>query len=375
MASLNVSRPFLSAAELQAISRVFDSGYLGMGSEVEGFERELERYLGNSRVVRCVNTGTSALHLALEALELPSGSEVLVPTLTYVATFHAVKMAGMVPVACDVETANGTIDLRDVERRITSRTRVIMPVHYASNVGELNDLYRLADRHGLRVIEDAAHAFGCEIDAVRVGACGDIVCFSFDPIKNITAIEGGAIVSADRDFQDKVTTMRLLGIEGRADNRVPLPYDVQGSGWRYHMSDVNAAVGRVQLARFESELKPARVTILSAYRHALKDVTEVRLITGKAGVVPHIVVIAVAAEARAVVQKNLLTAGFDSRVHYIPNHLHSLFRTEYELPNAEALYSQVISLPCHPEVTVSDVVSICDVVRASVSEPRRSGAS
>ncbi len=192
---IHISRSVVGAAELEAMGRVMrEDGYLGMGREVRAFEEELQEYLGGQdRSVICLNSGTAALHLAVQAVTDP-GDEVLVQSLTFVASFQAISAAGAVPVACEVYPETVTLDLEDAARRITPRTRAVMPVHYASNPGDLEAVYGFARRHGLRVIEDAAHAFGCTYQGRKIGSFGDLVCFSFDGLKNITSGEGGVVV-------------------------------------------------------------------------------------------------------------------------------------------------------------------------------------
>jgi len=218
---IHISRSMVGAAELKAMGRVMlDDGYLGMGQEVRAFEAELQEYLGGrDRTVICVNSGTAALHLAVAALTSP-GDEVLVQSLTFVATFQAISAAGAVPVACEVYPETVTLDLEDAARRITPRTKAVMPVHYASNPGDLEAIYGFAGRHGLRVIEDAAHAFGCTYKGRKIGSFGDLACFSFDGLKNITSGEGGAVVTSDPSVIQWVQDARLLGVQRDTEKTV-----------------------------------------------------------------------------------------------------------------------------------------------------------
>ena len=184
---MRLSRSIVGEAEAEAVRRVIcEDGYLGMGSEVQRFEKEVAAFLGvpEDRVITA-NSGTAALHLAVQAATDP-GDEVLVPSLTVVASFQAISAARAVPVACDAREDTATLDLNDAARRLTAATRAIMPVHYASNPVDLDNIYAFAQQHGLRVIEDAAHAFGCLYKGRKVGSFGDVACFSFDGIKNIT---------------------------------------------------------------------------------------------------------------------------------------------------------------------------------------------
>jgi len=249
---IRLSKSCIGDAEKQAVMGVLHREYLGMGAEVQQFEQALAEFFGRPAV--CVANGTAALHLALQACGIGPGDEVLVQSLTYVASFQAISATGAIPVACDIDPATLTLNWRDAEKRMTSRTKAVMPVHYAGGVGALDEIYAFARKHGLRVIEDAAHAFGTVYQGRRVGGFGDVACFSFDGIKNITSGEGGCIVSDDPEVLQRVRDARLLGVEKDTENRFAgnrsWEFDVSAQGWRYHMSNIMAAIGIEQLKRF-----------------------------------------------------------------------------------------------------------------------------
>ena len=364
--AVQTSRPSLAETERLAVLRVLGTGYLGMGPEVRAFESELEAYFGPGRGVACTNTGTSALQLGVAALGLEAGAEVLVPTFTFVASFQAIAAAGAIPVACEVLAASGLIDLQDARRRLTPRTRAIMPVHYASHPGDVAALEAFAREHRLRVVEDAAHAFGTRTAAGLVGAYGDVACFSFDPIKNITAGLGGAVVSADPEVIAAVRRMRALGMERTTGADGAPDMEVSGPGWRYEMSDLMAALGRAQLARFESELKPHRIALAAEYRARLAGCPHLTLMESEPGVVPHIFVVRIEAPRRAAARAALRAAGFETLVHYKPAHLLAAFRAG-PFPVAERLYAEVLSLPMHGGVTREDVRRIAEVLGAALA--------
>lgn len=370
---VRLARSIVGIDELAALKDVIERGYLGMGSEVEAFEQELATFIGGSRAVVCVNTGTAALHLALQACGIGPGDEVLVPTLTYVASFQAISATGAIPVACDVTRDNCSLDVMDARRHLTARTRAIMPVHYASAPGDLDGVYELAGEHGLRVVEDAAHAFGCTRRDERIGARGDVICFSFDGIKNITSGEGGAVVTADADVAERVRDARLLGVRQDTERRYAgersWEFDVVEQGWRYHMSDLMAAIGRVQLNRFD-EFAEARVRAASRYVELLADVSGIRLLELDYGpVIPHIFPIFVESGKRDAVRASLLASGVQSGIHYKPNHLLAVYGGgSIQLPVAETLYDEMLSLPLHPSVTEADQVRIVSLIDGSASD-------
>ena len=251
---IRLSKSCLSDFEKKAVMSVLDKEHLGMGVEVCKFENILSAFFGRPSV--CVSTGTAALHLALQAIGIGRGDEVLVQSLTYVASFQAISATGATPVACDVDPETLCLDWRDAERRLTSNTKAVMPVHYAGGVGALDEIYAFANYHGLRVVEDAAHAFGTIHNGIRIGGSGDVVCFSFDGIKNITSGEGGCIVTEDENVLGKLRDARLLGVEKDTKKRLlgerSWSFDVTNQGWRYHMSNIMAAIGIEQLKKFES---------------------------------------------------------------------------------------------------------------------------
>ena len=373
-----LSKSVVGEAEAAALAEVIRDGRLGMGSFVALFEQDLSRYIGGNRHVVCVNTGTAALHLALQACGIGAGDEVLVPTITYLASFQAISATGATPVACDVREADCSLDVADAARRLTHRTRAIMPVHYASGPGSLAETYEFAFRHGLRVVEDAAHAFGCRSDGgERVGARGDVVCFSFDGIKNITCGEGGAVVTGDETVAQAIRDGRLLGVENDTEKRLAgtrsWEFDVHHQGWRYHMSNLNAAIGRVQLGRFENEFAPKRVALARRYRALLSSCAPAlrTLAIDYGPAVPHIFPVVIEDGRRDAVRKALLADGVECGIHYKPNHLLSLYGGgSVNLPAAEALYDKLLTLPLHPDLSNEDVEHVAAIVTSTLAESR-----
>jgi dTDP-4-amino-4,6-dideoxygalactose transaminase len=367
---IKLSKAALGQPELDALARVVqEDGYLGMGGEVRAFEADLRDYLGGmDRQVVCVNSGTAALHLAVQAVTRP-GDEVLVQSLTFVASFQAISAAGAVPVACEVHPDTVTLDLADAARRLTPRTKAVMPVHYASNPGELAEIYEFARRQGLRVIEDAAHAFGCTYQGRMIGSFGDLVCFSFDGLKNITSGEGGAVATADSQAAQYIQDARLLGVQRDTEKRFQgarsWEFEVQHQGYRYHLSNLFAAMGRVQLRRFESEFKPRRLALVQQYRSALGDIQGLKLLKGEPGaIVPHIFTVRVLNGRREALRQFLLERQVETGIHYKPNHLLAFYGAKRGLlPVTEQLYEEILTLPLHPGLTDAEMDVIIRGVR------------
>lgn len=365
--NIRLSKCSLTQAEKDSVLRVLNSDFLGMGPEVFKFEKELSEYIGDQREVVCVNTGTSALHIVLASLDIGYGDEVLVPSLTYVASYQAISATGATPISCDVSLLTGFLCADDARKKITSRTKAIMPVHYASDCRDIDSIYNLADEFGLRVIEDAAHSIGGCFKGKRVGASGDIVCFSFDGIKNITSGEGGAVVTGDKFLASRVRDARLLGVEKDSEKRYKgersWTFDINRQGFRYHMSDVMAAIGSVQLERIE-ELKKRRQDIVKSYINGLQDIEEVSLFElDYSNICPHIFVIKVSPEVRENLRSFLKNDGIATGVHYFPNHKLSLYSRNERIENVEKLVDRIVTLPLHPDLTNDDIARVIEKIR------------
>ncbi|MGJ0290670.1 DegT/DnrJ/EryC1/StrS family aminotransferase [Aliarcobacter cryaerophilus] len=350
---IRLSKSSISQAEKDAVLKVLDKEYLGMGEEVKLFEEKIKNYLETSMDVVCVSTGTSALHLALSALGLKNGDEVLVPSLTYIASYQAISATGAKPISCEVNLNTLFLDVNDARAKITKNTKVIMPVHYASSSIGMDEVYDLAQEFSLRVVEDAAQAFGSKRNGKFVGIEGDIICFSFDGIKNITSGEGGAILSNDKEFIQKVQDARLLGVEKdtqmRYTSQRSWDFDVKEQGFRYHMSNIMAAIGTVQIDRL-GDFKIKRQNIAKTYFKALNDIEQIKLLDFDFDeVLPHIFVIK--AQKRDELREFLLLNNIECGIHYKPNHLLSKYKTNEKLVITEKIYEEILTLPCHFDLT------------------------
>lgn len=359
MKTIRLSRSIVGEEEKKALCKVIDEGYLGMGSFVQEFENELKNYIGAPHVIS-VNSGTAAIHLALMALGLKPGDEVLVQSLTFVASFQAITAAGLVPVPCEVVPETCAIDLNDAEKKITQKTRVIMPVHYASRMVNIEGIYDFAKKHNLRVVEDAAHAFGTIYKGKKAGSFGDIICFSFDGIKNITTGEGGAVATADAAVAKYIMDARLLGVhkdtEKRFSGQRSWDFDVTHQGYRYHMSNLFAAIGLAQLKRFDTEFKPKRQKLAKQYHKELSSIKDIILFPDNYDeIIPHIFPIRVTGGKRDGLRKYLSDNNIESGIHYFPNHRLTYFNAlSFKLPVTECIYSELLSIPLHPGIMPED---------------------
>jgi dTDP-4-amino-4,6-dideoxygalactose transaminase len=361
---IKLSKSVITEAEKKAVLDVLDREYLGMGQEVLSFEERLTEFFGKPAI--CVANGTAALHLACQSIGIKSGDEVLVPSLTYVASFQAISATGANPIPCDINSSTLSLDWRDAEKRVTKKTKAIMPVHYAGGVGDIDSIYKFAKKYKLRVIEDAAHAFGSHHNGILVGSNSDLACFSFDGIKNITSGEGGCIVTEDSLVIKKIRDARLLGVENdtikRFSDKRSWDFDVSSQGWRYHMNNIMAAIGIEQLKRF-SDIKNKRQLLARRYNQLLsKNKRIVTLDHDYSSIVPHIFVVKIDGMLnREKLRDKLLNEGIQTGVHWKPNHLLTMYREEKRLPLpiTEKIYPTLITLPLHTDLNENDIDFIC----------------
>ena len=363
-----IHRPAIGEAEVAAVARVLESRWLGMGALADAFEQRLCELLDVRHAV-AVSSGSAALHLALLACGLEPGDEVIVPSMTFVSCPQAVLAAGGRPVFCEVHPETVAIDLADAARRITPRTRAIMPVHYGGFACPMDELLALAHEHELTVVEDAAHAFGSEYRGRMVGSIGDLACFSFDPVKNVTCGEGGAITTNDDELAARLRLARNLGVGrdswSRREEGKPWFYEASVPGFRYHLTDLNAAVGLAQLDRFD-ELRTRKRELLRRYRDGLAGVDGVELVAGEIDTAfPFLCVLRVRHGRRDELADHLLEEGVQAWVHFVPGHLQPAFAGYSEpLPVTEALYDELLTLPMYAELADADVDRITAAVRA-----------
>ncbi len=366
-----VSRPSVGQEELDAIAKVFATGWLGHGVVTEEFEQALKKKLACAHVV-AVSSGTAALHLACASLGLGLGDEVLVPSLTFASSIQAILAVGATPVFCESDETTGLLDLDDAARRITTRTRAVMPVHYAGQACDMDRLLALAARHDLRVIEDAAHAFGSRFNGRLIGthSAGQATCFSFDPVKTMTCGEGGAVALADGDAAERIRCMRTVGMErGDWRSRGTIPAwrsEVVMEGFRYHLPNMCAAIGLAQLKKVDEAIGRRRM-ICQRYDVVFASLRNIRcLVVDYAQSSAFMYVVKVDASRREAFMAFLKQQGMETGVHYPANHLQPFFRrfASEPLPRTERLCQQIVTLPLYRGMTDEEVATVIEAVRA-----------
>jgi dTDP-4-amino-4,6-dideoxygalactose transaminase len=365
-----VFQPALGLDTVKAVVDALHAGWLGMGALTQAFEDGLARFLGlRDRFVVATNTGTSALHLGLLAAGVGPGDEVITPAFNFVADHQAIVTAGAAPVLCDIEDATLGLDPEKVDALVGPRTRAVVPLHFGGVPGQLKALYALAERRGLRVVEDATHAFGTQVEGRPIGSFGDVTCFSFDPVKVITAIDGGAVVVGDARDLERLRHWRFLGIDRetheRYKNSRAWQYDVVSAGFRYHLTNINAAVGLSQLTQAAAFIGSRRESC-RLYSRLLAGVPGVRCpATDFADVAPFIYTIRVPAARREGLIAHLRARGIATGIHFLPAHEFTFLRgcRRGDLSVTERVAAEIVTLPLHSHMAPTLVERVAEAIR------------
>ena len=350
-----IYRPSFDEREEAAVAEVLRSGWIGLGPKTEEFEERFSRHVG-ARFAVAMNSATAALHVALKLLELRPRDEVLVPTLTFVATAMVAAYDGVVPVLCDIERDYLCLDVADAEARITKRTGAVMPVLYGGHVMPDVDI-------GVPAIYDCAHAVGSGFDPR-----GKICCWSFHAVKNVTTGDGGMLTTDDEDLYRRALRLRWLGIDkstwADVDRVDRWEYPIVEVGYKYHMNDIAAALGLVQLAKLE-EMQAIRHRLVRQYLEELADVPGLELPTYEADSAWHLFV--VRTEHRDELAVYLHERGIHTGAHYKPIHLYPMYHA-HPLPVAEEEWPKLLTLPLFPGLTSGEISQISDAVKAGLRE-------
>ncbi len=367
-----VLQPSIGQEEIDAVAEVMRSGWLGLGPKTEQFEQQFSAYTG-ARFTIALNSGTAALHLALDALGIGPGDEVIVPTITFISTVHAVSYVGATPVFADVEPDSMNITADEIERKRTSRTKAVIVVHLAGHPCDMDAIHEVASKAGIKVIEDAAHACGAQYNGQLVGTLSPITCFSFHAVKNLTCGEGGALTCDHewlaRRFREKrwVGISRDTWIRTSTEHVYAWQYYVSELGYKYHMNDVQAAIGVVQLSKLD-RLNGRRREVALQYAEGLGDLDGVELPKEKpyARSAWHLYQIKLPNEQlRDQLIGYLQERNIATGVHYYPCHLHPYYiHTRAEVPVSSMLWKRILSLPMHPNLLDEDVERVIDGIRS-----------
>lgn len=376
---LLVSEPVLGVPEKAALSKVIDSGWLTMGERVRAFEEAFAAMHGADDCV-AVNSCTAALHLILHALGIGPGDEVLVPSLTFVATVNAVLYVGATPVFVDIESDDVPLmSVADAEARCTPRTRAVILVHFAGYLAHKEDWQAFASVRGLCIVEDAAHAPGLK----EVGTFGAGAAFSFYGNKNMTTAEGGAVISRDPDLLDAIRQARghgmTTGTHQRLNSRTP-QYDVTMLGFNYRMDEMRAALGLVQLRNLQ-EWNDVRRILVALYRRLIAtrcpDIS-IPFSEPRRSAYHIMPILLPAYVSRQDVIDGLRAQGIQTTIHYSPVHQMTLYRERcpgVHLPRTEDFAERELTIPLHPQITSPVVEAVVDALASTVARSTREGAA
>jgi len=373
----------LSDLEIKAVSEVIRSGWLTMGEKTFEFEREFSGYTGALNSI-AVNSCTAALHLALKAADIRPGDEVILPAMTFIATWEVITYFGAVPVLCDVQKDSFLINPPDIEKKITSRTKAIIPVHYGGESCDMDSIIEIAKRHNLVVIEDAAHAFPTLYKGKMIGTIGDITCFSFYATKTLTTGEGGMITVENTDQAERIRRLRLHGITKDAWNRYSekgsWEYDVTEAGYKYNITDIASAIGVEQLKKTD-EMNLSRRTIASKYtsvfeKSGLLDLWKVR---DRQECAWHLYPVKLNTGSLKISRDEFIIQlkqrGIGTSVHYIPMYRFTVFKgTGYsvnDFPGCEDIFSREVSLPIYPGMSSAETDYVIENVMDVLEKNRR----
>jgi len=358
--------------EIRAVVNVLKSKWLSMGEVTRRFEEEFSKYIG-ARFAFAVSSGTAALHIACRALGLGPGDEVIVPSLTFVATANVVLYCGAKPVFADVISEDDlTISPDDVLEKITDKTKAIIVVHYAGYPCKMKEISEIAEDYGIKVIEDCAHAIGAEYMGKKCGVLGDVGCFSFFANKNLVTGEGGMVVTNDEGLAEKIRLLRSHGMTTLTWDRYKghaYTYDVVELGYNYRISEIESAIGLVQLRKLDAN-NSKRGELTKLYRTLLQD-TDVHIpfksYRGKPSY--HILPILLPEDVdRAAFMRYMRDRGIQTSIHYRPIHLFTYYRRTFGfrsgmLPVTEDVARREVTLPLHPLMSGEDVEYVCRSVK------------
>jgi perosamine synthetase len=367
MKIIPVFKPSMDQREIDQVAGVIRSGWLGLGPKTKEFEEKFRLYV-NAEYAIGVNSCTAALHLALKVMNV-EGGEVITTPMSFISSNHAILYNSATPVFADIEADTLNINVAEIEDLVTPNTRAIMAVHYGGHPCDMDPILEIAGKNGLKVIEDAAHACGAEYKGKKIGSIGDATCFSFHAVKNLATGDGGMVTVHDEHISNRIRKLCWLGISRGTWDRSEgaayrWEYNVEEIGYKYHMNDIIAALGLVQLDKL-CNANARRRAIVARYNQAFTDIDWIETPVEKkyAHSACHNYVIKVLKYDRDELVNYLLDSGISTSVHYIPNHLYEIYKPYYrKLPVAEAVWKKLVTLPLYPDLSDREVEYVIEKV-------------
>lgn len=374
-------KPYIAEEEIAGVVDTLKSGWLTMGPKTQQFEEAFRNHIGAKYAV-VMNSCTACLHLSLRALDLKEGDEVIIPTFTFASTGGVITYFKATPILVDVERETGNINVDQIERKITKRTKAIIPVHFGGQPCDMDEISELARSNHIAVIEDAAHALPATYKDMKIGTISDVTCFSFYATKTLTTGEGGMATTRNSEWAENMKRLRLHGISGDAWDRYSREgawfYEVVDAGYKYNITDIQASIGIAQLKKID-EMMAMRSSIAEKYTQAFKDYKEIITPTVKNDrssswhLYPIILDIDRIRITRNQFIDELNKANIGTSVHFIPLHRHPFYHKSYGynpngFPNAEWLYGRTISLPIYPGMKEEEIYHVIENVSAICSK-------
>jgi len=357
---ISFHKPYITQNEIDSVIKTMRSGWLTMGPKTLEFENAFRTYI-DSQFAISVNSATAALHLALNAVGVGNGDEVIIPTNTFIATAEAVVYSGAKPILCDVEENYHNLDINLIEQLITPRTKAIIPVHFGGNPCDMDEIKKIANHFNLKIIEDAAHALPSSYKNKIIGTLSDAVCFSFYATKTLTTGDGGMVTTNNSKIAEKIKIQRLHGISGDAWERYGQNndwyYEVVDLGYKYNTTDIQASIGIIQLEKLEW-MRDERKKIADKYIDAFSGKLHFIIGNNQNESSWHLFVIKIG--NRDELHQKLKEKGISTSVHFIPIHKHPYYKKSFSLsdedyPVANFVFEQSLSLPIYSGLTENEV--------------------
>ena len=362
MQNIPMYKPLIEEEEIKAAKEALEMGWLGMGSYVAKFEEAIKQYVdASNKYVATVSTGYAALHLGLLVASVGPGDEVITPSFNNIADFQAILATGAEPVFCDIDDSTLCIDLDKAEELISPQTKAIIVMDYGCMLCDHDRIAEFAGKHGVRVIHDAAHSFGSKYKGRMIGSFSDICMFSFDPVKNITCIDGGALIVQTEEELKMIHEMRLIGMGQPAAvmyrNQRAWTYDVRRIGYRYHMANLHAAIGLAQLRKMKiiTESKRFASRRLSEKLGQIPEISVPQ--TDFSDITPFLYYVRVPETRREAFREHLRNQGVETGIHWQPGHWFTFFKNcrKGDLSVTDKIGREIVSLPLHSCMSTHDL--------------------
>ena len=361
-------KPSMGKEEIKAVTQVIKSSWIGLGPKTKEFEEKFAKFIGTKYAVG-FNSCTAALHLAVKILDLEPGSEIITTPMTFVSTAFAADYNNLKPVFADIERYTLNIDPADIERKITKKTKAIIPVHFGGHACRMKEIMDIAKKHNLYVVEDAAHAAGSVLNGRKIGTFGEMACFSFHAVKNITIADGGMITTNNKAYYERLKRLAWCGIEKSTFSRqnkdaYTWDYDVKEIGYKFHLNDILSSIGIVQLNKLE-KMNARRRQIVDKYNNAFRKFDFIGCPVNKKGIKSscHNYVAKINKGDRNDLISFLRERGITAGMHYKPVYLFPVYsHIKAKCPVTDEVWTKLITLPVFPDMTDKQVNLVIDNV-------------